>query len=135
MAIVSTNEMSRAMLDTVVDQQAQVSAPAQALGDYFEQLMTRSVPSAHVDSSIRETIVGKAIAEEDAQLQRVPNDLLFMMQQQISPLESPIVQMNRIVGESLYLMQEMAQMTVDMKAKMAIVKATKGSVETLMKNQ
>lgn len=135
MTVVLMDEASRAMLEKAFGEQAQGAAPAQALVDHFEQLMAHAVPSAHVDSSVRETIVGKAIAAQDAQLQTVPNDLIFMMQRQASPLESPMDMMNRFVGESLYLMQEMGQMAVDMKAKVAIVKATKGSVESLMKNQ
>lgn len=132
----SMKEISRTMFEKEFGAEAQMPQPSQALAERFEQLMAHAQPSAHVDSSVRESIVGKAIAAQDAQWQSAPNDLLYMMQHaQISPQESLEEVTTRLTNESVYVMLEMAQMNADMNAKMAVVKSTKGSIETLMKNQ
>lgn len=132
----SMREVSQAMFDRQFGEAAQMPQPSQALVDRFEQLMEHAEPCTHVDSSVRESIVGKAIAQQEAQWQTVPNDVLYMMQQQApSPQASPTEVMTQYANEAVYVVLEMAQMNADLNVKLAVVKSAKGSVETLMKNQ
>lgn len=115
---------------------AHLAPPAPDLVDSFEKMMASAVPHAQAhDSSINQTIVGKALAEEDAQWKTVPNDVLSMMQQQVSPTESPFEVEQRLTSESIYVMEEMTQLNADMHVRTALVKSTKGSIDSLMKNQ
>jgi len=110
-------------------------APAQADVDRFRQLMANATPEAHADPSMGQTIVGKAIAEADGHWTKVANDLQYMMQQHPSPGESPQESIHRLNTEAMYVSAEMGAAYWDLQVKMALVKSTKGSVETLMKNQ
>jgi type III secretion inner rod protein HrpB2 len=132
----SVREASQTLFEKEFGGQTQMPQSTQALAERFEQLMAHAAPRAHIDSSAHETIVGKAIAAQESQWQTVPNDVLYLMQHpQSLPQESPIEAMDRHASEAIYVIQEMAQMNADMNIKLALVKSTKGSVETLMKNQ
>lgn len=132
---VTTLEAQSLFEKTFGSQAGQATQFPQDQVDRFEQMMANAKPMPHVESGSGQTIVGKAIMDEDAALHTVPNDMLFMMQQGAGPLDGSIQSLQRFATESMYVASEMAQMNANMSVHMALTKSTRHSVETLMKNQ
>jgi hypothetical protein len=112
----------------------QLASPGASEVDRFEQMMANAVPHAPVNCAQGETIVSKAVAEQDAAAHAVGNDLLYMMQDGSSLQESPAEAMMRTAKEAVYVSIEEAQFAATVDVNMAMAKTGRSDVETLMKN-
>jgi type III secretion inner rod protein HrpB2 len=96
----------------------------------FEAMMQNGVmgPAAR-SSDPTGTLVSEVVRGEDAALQSVSNDMLFMLD------NSSSMSMQDLTAASLAIQIETTSMQVDMQTKMAVVNSSKAALETLMKNQ
>ncbi|WP_412025854.1 type III secretion protein HrpB2 [Burkholderia cepacia] len=96
----------------------------------FEAMMQRGVmgPSSGGGDTAG-TMISELVRGEDAAIQYVSNDMLYM----IHNVDS--MSMGELTAATIQLQIEAASLQVDMQMKMSVVTSSKDAVETLMKNQ
>jgi hypothetical protein len=108
----------------------------QQLQARFQELMAHGTPHAQGQTPDVGTLANRMIASEDAALQQIPNDTLYMMQtMQPTPGESVMQATDRLAQESMYMSLEMTRLSTDLTMKMSVVNASKDGIKSLLKNQ
>lgn len=96
----------------------------------FEQMMQRGVSAApEPHGSKAGSLATELILSEDAALQTVSNDALYMLH------HADEMSFNQIAAASVQMQIETSSLQVDMSMKISVVESSKGALETLMKNQ
>ncbi|RZF23584.1 type III secretion protein HrpB2 [Paraburkholderia sp. UYCP14C] len=105
-------------------------ASLQQAGDRFEALMrnVRMAPPDH-RGDMSTSVIAQMAASQDAAIQRSVNDVLALSSQASS------MSGQEMTAAAMKVALELASMQLDMEARMGVVKSSRSSVETLMKNQ
>ncbi|MGF6292691.1 hypothetical protein [Paraburkholderia youngii] len=74
-------------------------------------------------------VIAKVAASQDAEIQKSVNDVLALSSQASS------MSVQEMTAASMKVALELASTQLDMEARMGVVKSSRSSVETLMKNQ
>lgn len=112
------------------NQENTVSPVSTASADKFKALMQHGHVVAPTDAGADSTsIVSRMIGAQDHAMQQVPLDMAYLMQNQDT------MSTQQFVASAIQVSMEATMMQVDMQSKMAVVKSSKDSIETLMKNQ
>ncbi|MBP0633729.1 type III secretion protein HrpB2 [Cupriavidus sp. AcVe19-1a] len=105
-------------------------ASLQQAGDRFKVLMQNPRMSPpHHGGDMRTNVIAKMAAAQDAEIQKSVNDVLALSGQ------ADRMSVQEMTAAAMKAALELASTQLDMEAKMSLVKSSKSSVETLMKNQ
>jgi len=117
--------------------QQQFSGDAtQQLQARFQELMAHGTPHSQGHPDDVGAIASKLVASQDAALQQIPNDMLYMMQNaQSVASQSPQQAMTQITQEGIYMSMEVTRTSMDLQMKMSLVSGAKDGLKTLLKNQ
>lgn len=109
---------------------AHIAAVPPHVADSFETMMQRGVmgPSSETGDTAG-TMISELVRGEDAAIQYVSNDMMYMMQNASS------MSTGELTASAIQLQVEAASLQVDMQMKMSVVTSSKDAIETLMKNQ
>ncbi|MGF6971604.1 type III secretion inner rod protein HrpB2 [Paraburkholderia sp. JPY465] len=105
-------------------------ASLQQAGDRFKALMRnmRMAPPDH-RGDMSANVIAKMTASQDAEIQKSVNDVLALSSQASS------MSVQEMTAASMKVALELASTQLDMEARMGVVKSSRSSIETLMKNQ
>jgi len=107
-----------------------IAAVPPHVADSFEAMMQRGVMGQSSENSdTAGTMISALVRGEDAAIQYVSNDMMYMMQNAGS------MSTGELTASAIQLQVEVASLQVDMQMKMSVVTSSKDAIETLMKNQ
>ncbi|SAL05830.1 HrpB2-like protein [Caballeronia calidae] len=115
-------------LDALADNT--VAAPSSSLAGKFDQLMSQSRLVAPEHSESNGVDMARKVAEDQSASLEKMSDLIQSAGARLHNLPP-----QEMVAANIDLALEVGAMSMNMQIKMSLVNASKGSVETLMKNQ